>query len=220
MTDLLPPWPLFAAFLAASVALALTPGPGVFYVVTRSVLHGRRSGLVSVAGVALGNFGNALAAALGLAAVFATSALAFDLVRYAGAAYLAWLGVQTLRAARAGAPPSDARALDPKRVFRDGCVVALFNPKTTLFFAAFLPQFVTGDAPVAPRTLALGTIFVVIAAVTDALYAITAARIGPALAGASRVAIAGRLLGGAAFIGLALVAALGGPRSSQGSSLR
>jgi threonine/homoserine/homoserine lactone efflux protein len=84
MTSLFPPWPLFSAFVMASLVLAVTPGPGVFYIVTRSIVQGRRSGLVSVAGVALGNLGNALAASVGLAALFAVSSLAFTIVKYAG----------------------------------------------------------------------------------------------------------------------------------------
>jgi len=97
MTELFPPWPLFSAFLLASLVLAVTPGPGVIYIVTRSLVQGRRSGLVSVAGVALGNLGNACAASVGLAALFAVSSLAFSVVKFAGALYLVYLGVQMLR---------------------------------------------------------------------------------------------------------------------------
>jgi len=104
MTELLPSWPLFSAFLLASLVLAVTPGPGVFYVVTRSLVQGRRSGLVSVAGVALGNLGNALAASLGLAALFAVSAAAFMIVKYAGALYLVYLGVRMLHRAQDETP--------------------------------------------------------------------------------------------------------------------
>src|SRR5437868_8654587 len=97
MLDLLPPFPLLGAFLVASFVLAVTPGPGVFYIVARSVTQGRLSGLASVAGVALGNLGNAVGASLGLAALFAVSSLAFTVVKYLGALYLVWLGVQALR---------------------------------------------------------------------------------------------------------------------------
>ena len=97
MTDLFPPWPLCSAFLLASFVLAVIPGPGVLYIVTRSLVQGRQSGLVSVAGVALGNLGNALAASVGLAALFAVSSLAFSVVKYAGALYLVYLGAQMLR---------------------------------------------------------------------------------------------------------------------------
>ena len=101
--------PLLATFALASLVLAATPGPGVVYIVTRTMSQGRRAGLASLAGVALGNLGNALAAALGLAALLAVSTLAFDLLRYAGAAYLCWLGIKALRASRAGGSARTAR---------------------------------------------------------------------------------------------------------------
>src|SRR5204863_1953414 len=110
--DLLPAWPLLSAFLVASLILAVTPGPGVFYIVTRSLAQGRRSGLASVAGVALGNLGNAIGAAVGLAALFTVSALAFQVVKYVGAAYLFYLGVRILRTPEGGfdtAPPGPAQ---------------------------------------------------------------------------------------------------------------
>ena len=134
---------MWMAFVLASLVLAVTPGPGVLYIVTRTLAQGRAAGLASVAGVALGNLGNALAASLGLAALFALSSLAFAVVKWAGAAYLVWLGVRALRqppaAAAAAAPAFEPPRL--ARIVRDGFVVALLNPKTALFFAAFLPQF-------------------------------------------------------------------------------
>ncbi len=224
---LLPPAPLLAAFVGASLVLAATPGPGVLYIVARSVAQGRASALASVAGVALGNLGNAIGAALGLAALFAVSSAAFTVVKLVGAGYLVWLGVRTLLA-RPAADDAAAPAPAPlRRVFVDGVAVALLNPKTTLFFAAFLPQFVgVTDAP-ALRSVALGGVFVAIAAVTDTLYALAAAAVAPMLgtgprsgapgqsvAGAAlrarRVRDAGRWLGGFTFIGLGLMAAFTG----------
>lgn len=208
MTDFLPAWPLLGAFVAASLVLAVTPGPAVFYIVTRSVAQGRRSGLASVAGVAVGNLGNAVGAALGLAALFAVSSIAFTVVKYVGALYLVYLGVQALRTKPAA---MDAAAtLAPvrlARIVRDGLVVALLNPKTALFFAAFLPQFV--DAPSSPvrQTLALGGTFVLVASVTDSLYAIAAGTVRPWLARARGARRAGRYLTGGAFIGLGVLAA-------------
>src|ERR1700758_3964577 len=124
--------PMFAAFLAASFVLAVTPGPGVLYIVTRSATQGRAAGLASVAGVALGNLGNATAASLGLAAIFAISSVAFTAVKYLGAAYLIYLGVQALRsgASAVGAKASgsaDGSALPAaalRRIFADGFLVA------------------------------------------------------------------------------------------------
>src|SRR5215207_3093374 len=115
MSDLLPPLPLFTAFLVASFLLAVTPGPGVFYVVTRSVAQGRRAGLASVAGVATGNLGNAIGASIGL-----------------GALYLVWLGVQALRAPPERVAVAPLGAGELRRVFADGFLVALLNPKTTI----------------------------------------------------------------------------------------
>ncbi len=215
MTDLFPPWPLFSAFLLASFVLAVTPGPGVFYIVTRSVVQGRRSGLVSVAGVALGNLGNALAASLGLAALFAVSSLAFSVIKYAGALYLVYLGVQMLRSAPAENPSALPAAEPLERVFRDGFIVALFNPKTTIFFAAFLPQFLSADARFMLQSMSLGSLFVAIAAVTDSAYALAAGTIAPALH-AGKIRRIGRYLGGGVFVGLGVFAALAGSRGRIG----
>jgi len=206
----LPDWPLLSAFLIASLILAVTPGPGVIYIVTRSLLQGRRAGLASMAGVALGNLGNALAAAVGLAALFAVSSLAFTVVKYAGALYLIWLGMQMLRKP---APEAMSNTVVPARhVFRDGLIVALFNPKTTIFFAAFLPQFMNPAVAPLPQSIALGALFVAIAAVTDSAYALAAGSIAPALKRASGMKTFGRQLGGSLFIGLGVFTALTGQR--------
>ena len=212
MSELLPTWPLLSAFLVASFILAVTPGPGVFYVVTRSLLQGRRFGFASVAGVALGNLGNAFGASLGLAALFAISSLAFTIVKYAGAFYLVYLGVQALRApARelGAAPPPPARM---SRIFGDGFVVALLNPKTAIFFAAFLPQFVSAGGSPMLQSMALGSIFVAMAAITDTGYAMAAGAVAPLLARTPGVGAFGRYLTGGAFIGLGVLTAISGSR--------
>lgn len=213
MTDLLPPWPLFSAFLVASLVLAVTPGPGVLYIVTRSLVQGRSSGLVSVAAVALGNLANAVAASVGLAALLAVSSLAFTVVKYAGAAYLVYLGVQMLRSSSAEAPAA-IPATPLRRVFRDGFVVALLNPKTAVFFAAFLPQFLSPDGAPVFQGLALGALFVAIAAVTDSAYVLAAGAVAPALrsSGLRRI---GQRLGGGVFIGLGVYTALAGSRAGK-----
>jgi threonine/homoserine/homoserine lactone efflux protein len=214
MPHLLPDWPLLSAFLIASFVLAVTPGPGVFYIVTRSLLQGRRYGFASVAGVALGNLGNAIGASIGLAALFAVSSVAFTIVKYAGAAYLVYLGVQALRRPAPAAAPDIARAaLWP--VFRDGFVVALLNPKTAIFFAAFLPQFMNPAASHALQGIVLGALFVGIAAVTDSVYALAAGAVAPLLANRRGIRSLGRHATGAAFIGLGLFTALSGSRSGR-----
>jgi threonine/homoserine/homoserine lactone efflux protein len=209
MTDLLPPWPLFPAFLLAGFVLAITPGPGVLYIIARSLVHGRRSGLVSVAGVALGNLGNALAASVGLSALFAISSVAFSVIKYAGALYLVYLGVQMLRSPAVENSAAVPAAATLKRVFRDGFVVALLNPKTTVFFAAFLPQFLSPNAPPMFQSMVLGLLFVTIAAVTDSAYALAA---GSAASVVHRI---GRRLGGGVLIGLGVCTALAGSRGAK-----
>ena len=216
MTGILPPWPQLSAFVVASLVLAVTPGPAVLYIVTRSLAQGRRSGLASVSGVALGNFGNAVGAAVGLASLFAVSALAFTVVKYAGAAYLLWLGVQAMRARGTEAAVVAPAAQPVRRVFRDGFLVALLNPKTAIFFAAFLPQFMSvgpGASSLA-QSVALGALFVAVAAVSDSCYALAAGSVGPALARAGRWRGAGRYLTGGVFIGLGLLTALTGSRGT------
>jgi len=207
MHDLLPAWPLLSAFLIASAILAVTPVPAVFYIVTRSVAQGRSSGLASVAGVALGNLGNAIGASLGLAALFAVSSVAFTVVKYAGALYLVYLGVQAMRARRSNGDIPVAAPGPLQRVFRDGFVVALFNPKTALFFTAFLPQFMRADVEPIVQSVLLGSLFVAIAAVTDTAYAVAAGAVAPALGRARGIRALGRYLTGSAFIGLALFTA-------------
>lgn len=210
---MLPDTPLLIAFLGASLVLALTPGPAVVYIVARTVAQGRACGLASVFGVAFGNLGNAVGAALGLAALFAVSSAAFTVVKWAGALYLVWLGVKMWRAtARAPVDAMQDQVREPQplaRVFRDGFVVALLNPKTTLFFAAFLPQFMSPDANPLAQTLALGAVFVAVAGCTDLLYVLAASLVAPRLGRAARHAVWGNRIAGTSFIGLGVLTAMG-----------
>ena len=215
MHALLPAWPLLSAFLIASLILAVTPGPAVFYIVTRSVAQGRHYGLASVAGVALGNLGNAFGASVGLAALFAVSSLAFTVVKYAGALYLVYLGIQALRAPASREDIPVAVAVSPRRVFRDGFVVALLNPKTALFFAAFLPQFMSPGGEPIVQSMLLGSLFVAIAALTDTMYAVAAGTIAPVLGSARGVRAFGRYVAGGAFIGLAAFTVLAGSERTK-----
>ena len=188
-------WPSLTAFLVASVILTLTPGPAVLYIVTRSLAQGRRAGLASVAGVALGNLGNAMGASLGLAALFSISALAFWLVKYAGAAYLVYLGVKAWRRPvklPQGPPPAERR---PARIFRDGLLVALLNPKTALFFSAFLPQFIDPRLPAGPQLAAMCVASVLIAGASDCAWAVAAGMGRAWFMKPSRVKLLGRLSG-------------------------
>ena len=195
-------------FFAAAFVLAAAPGPGVVYIVARTLAQGRRSGLVSVAGVAAGNFGNAVFASIGLAAVFALFSAAYTVVKLAGAAYLVFLGLQLLRR-RNGTGHDGSSIADGKasRVFRQAFVVALLNPKTTLFFAAFLPQFMDPLLPALPQALAYGAAFVLVAIGTDCCYVVAAAALAPWLMRSRLGGVAGRYAGAAALLGLGLLAA-------------
>jgi threonine/homoserine/homoserine lactone efflux protein len=217
MEQLLPPLPLLLAFLGASLALAITPGPGVLYIVARTLAQGRASGLASVAGVGLGNFANALLAAFGVAALLAVSALAFEVLKWAGALYLIWLGIQQWRSAsqaqvlEATSVPVQATRTSTSRTLREGFVVSLLNPKTTLFFAAFLPQFISvnGLGAVA-QSVSLSAVFVAIAACTDSAYVLLAAWVAPRLTRARGAQRWGKRAAGSAFIGLGLLTAFSG----------
>lgn len=215
MTALFPSWPLLTTFILASLVLAVTPGPGVFYIVTRSLIQGRLSGLVSVAGVALGNLGNAFAAAIGLSALFAFSATAFTLVKYAGAVYLAYLGVKMLRYSHREKSTATPSTASYHRIFLGAFIVALFNPKTTMFFAAFLPQFLSPDVPPIVQTIVFGTLFVAIAAITDCIYAVTAGTLAPKIAHSHVSTRIGHCLGGSVFIALGIFTALTGSRAPK-----
>ncbi len=202
-----------AVFVLASVVLAITPGPAVIYLVTRTLGQGRSAGLASIGGIALGNLGNAIIASLGIAVIFAVSARAFTIVKLAGAAYLVLLGVRALRRASAGVGAE--RTGGPRMsAFRDAFLVALLNPKTALFFAAFLPQFVDpGAAPLA-QSIFLGSVFVLIAACTDTLYVLAAGALGSKIAGLGGRHSCGRYITAISFIALGIYVACSGSRSA------
>lgn len=205
--------PLLAAFAVASLVLAATPGPGVLYIVTRTLAQGRRAGLASLAGVALGNLGNAMAASLGLAALLALSTLAFTIVKFAGAAYLVWLGIKALRGSGAAAPSATFDTPQHARILRDGFLVALLNPKTALFFAAFLPQFIDPAGSAVLQSALFGAAFVVIAATTDTAYVLAAGAAAPALGALGCARAYGRYATALVYFGLGAFTALSSPRS-------
>jgi threonine/homoserine/homoserine lactone efflux protein len=168
-----------AVFAAAALALAVVPGPAVLYIVARSVDQGRFAGLVSALGICVGSLVHVTAATIGLSSLLASSATAFTVVKYAGAAYLILLGIHRLLtreevAEVAARPP---RAL--RKIFRDGVIVNVLNPKTALFFLAFLPQFVDPAQGAATlQILVLGLVFTVIALSSDSLWALAAGTAG------------------------------------------
>jgi threonine/homoserine/homoserine lactone efflux protein len=179
------------------------------YIVARILAQGRAAGLVSVLGVALGNMICALAVALGIGVTLGTAPTAFHLLRYVGAAYLIYLGLRQLGASTQGLP-SGGMASSPDAhlgLLREGLVVALSNPKTILFFAAFLPQFMPHDAS-PMKGAALGALFVGIALVTDSLYALGASQIATWTRGQASFGKWAGLISGVLLIALGLLAAL------------
>jgi threonine/homoserine/homoserine lactone efflux protein len=171
----------FLLFAAAAVVVLVIPCPAVLYVVARGVTQGRRAAGISVLGVALGNFMHTLFAAVGLSALIASSATAFTVVKYAGAAYLIFIGVRALMGGGDAEPQVAPRHRSHRRLFVQGFVVDLLNPKTALFFLAFLPQFVDPAGPVAVQMLALGATFSLLGLVTDGAYALAAGTLGERL---------------------------------------
>jgi threonine/homoserine/homoserine lactone efflux protein len=192
----------FGLFLAAAVLLAITPGPGIFYVLARSLKGGRAEGLASSFGTALGGLGHVLAAAVGLSALLASSAAAFLVVKYAGAAYLIYLGIRTLRQHEALPGEHDAPPQSTWRVFGQGILTEALNPKTALFFLAFIPQFVDTQQPLMPQFVLLGSISVLLNTSADIVVALVAGPIGHWLKHSARFRTGQRHATGWALIGL------------------
>src|SRR3954451_315369 len=160
-------------FAAAALALLVVPGPAVIYVITRSASQGRRAGLISVLGLHTGSIVHVAAAATGLSALLLASATAFEAVKLAGAAYLVWLGIVKLFGRSGAERQADAPPSTMRRVYGQGIVVEILNPKTALFFVAFLPQFVDpGRGPIAMQVLVLGLCFVALGLMSDGAYAV------------------------------------------------
>jgi threonine/homoserine/homoserine lactone efflux protein len=202
-------------FAAAVVVFAIIPGPSVLYIVTRSVAQGRLAGVVSASAVATGNLVHVAAASLGLSALLASSAAAFTVVKYLGAAYLIYLGIKTIRGRDDHDAAAAARRPEPlSRLFRNGVVVAVLNPKTALFFLAFLPQFVApGGAPLGLQIAVLGLVLTAITWSSDTTYALVSGTAGNWLRGRDGFRRRQRHVTGGAYIALGMVAAVAHPSS-------
>ena len=201
--------PNLSIFLLAALILLLTPGPAVLYIVARSLDQGRLAGFVSVLSIEVGNFVHVLAATLGLSAILVSSALAFSIVKYLGAVYLIYLGVRRLLSRETTHQLTIFQRQSLRRIFRQGVLVAILNPKTALFFFAFLPQFVdSSKSSLTLQLLTLGCLFVLMAIVTDSLYALLAGTVGQWLKGNRSFLRVERYLVGTVYIGLGVMAAL------------
>jgi threonine/homoserine/homoserine lactone efflux protein len=197
-----------ALFLLAAAALAVVPGPAVAYIVTQSIDQGRRAGAVSALGVATGGLVHVTAATVGLSALIASSAAAFTVVKLVGAAYLIAVGIRRIVAGDDADERSRALRAPLVRVYRQGVIVNVLNPKTALFFLAFLPQFVDADrGAVFPQVALLGTLFVLVAALSDMTYALAADAIAGRLRRTGLGARLRRRVTGAIFVALGITAA-------------
>jgi len=195
----------FALFTGAALALIVVPGPAVLYVVAQAVDQGRRAGLVSAAGIATGGTVHVVAATVGLSSLLVSSAAAFEAVKLAGAAYLVYLGVRRL-VTRVTDEPVERERRPHRTLFRRGVVVNVLNPKTALFFLAFLPQFVDPDRGAAWLQIALfGVTFVLLAWTSDSLYALAAGTAAHRLRGRAFRAVQ-RWVSGSIFVALGAVA--------------
>ena len=202
-------------FSLASLALLVVPGPSVLYIVTRSISQGRMAGLVSVLGVHVGTTFHIAAAALGLSALLMRSIVAFNVVKYAGAAYLIYLGIRRLLDDESLVQDGPVKERSLSRIFRQGIVVNLLNPKTALFFLAFLPQFVDVErGSVALQMLVLGSLFIVLGLISDGAYAHFSSFLGDRLRTSKTFARRERLFSGGVYLGLGVTAALSANRSS------
>lgn len=201
-------------FAPVALGLLVVPGPAVLYIVTRSIDQGRTAGLVSVLGIHVGSIVHVAAAAFGVSALLASSAIAFGVVKYAGAAYLIAIGLRKLLSK----DDADLVEAEPRRslrrIFVQGVVVNVLNPKTALFFLALLPQFVdVGRGAVWLQMVVLGLAFIVLGLISDGTYALAASKAGGWLRSSARFRAVRRYASGGIYVSLGAAAALSGSRS-------
>jgi len=207
----MPDWSALILFITATLVLVFMPGPNTLYIIARSVQQGRVAGIVSGLGVQAGTLFHIAAASFGVSALLLTSALAFNIVKYAGAAYLIYLGIKTLLTKEKLEPTQEVKKAGLSRVFSQGVVVNLLNPKTALFFFAFLPQFVDPRrGAIAAQILVLGLILCLLGFFSDLTYALAAGGLGNWLRGNLKFLRAQRYFAGSVYIGLGAATALTG----------
>ncbi|TME22354.1 MAG: LysE family translocator [Chloroflexi bacterium] len=196
-------------FALATFLLTVSPGPGVLYVTARSLAQGRRAGFASMFGIEFGEVVWIAAAATGVAALLSASVTALDALRFAGAAYLVYLGIQRWRQAGVVTAPLPAPLV---RIFLQGFVTQLLNPKVAVFFIAFLPQFLNTAQPIAPQVMVLGAVYIVIAIAVDATYVLAAAAVSRRFMRSPVAQVRTGRVAAATYVALGLAAAATGVR--------
>ena len=203
-------WSKLSLFVSVATILVFMPGPNTLYIIARSIQQGRLAGFVSSLGVQVGTMVHIVAASLGLSALLVSSAVAFNVVKYAGAAYLIFLGIKTLLT-KEKIGPAKVRKAALGRVFSQGIVVNLLNPKTALFFFAFLPQFIdVARGAIVLQIVPLGSILIFLGTLSDSIYALASGSIGNWLRGNLKFLRAQRYFAGSVYIGLGAATALRG----------
>lgn len=202
----------FWLFFVAALLLSVSPGPGMLYVLARTLHGGRAEGLASSLGTAVGGLVHVVAASLGLSAILMSSAVAYGVLKYAGAAYLVYLGCRMVLGARSTAAPAAAGGPAPRSPFRQGVLTEALNPKTAVFFFSFLPQFVTPTGPVAWQFLLLGGVSVALNSLADVVVVLFSAPLARAFATHPRLRQAQEAGSGCALIGLGAYVAVSGEK--------
>ena len=211
----MPDFATFSLFLSAAIALAITPGPGLLYVLTRSLKGGRQEGIASSCGTAVGGLFHVVAGALGISLLLVASALAFNVVKYLGAGYLVYLGLKTMLGDDSLMAANTAKRVGRQKAFLQGITVEMLNPKTALFFLAFSTQFVIPDGIVFVQFLLLGTVSVALNTAADIVVASLAGPIGQSLYNHPRLQIAQRYITGTGLMALGGYVALTGDHDGQ-----
>jgi threonine/homoserine/homoserine lactone efflux protein len=210
----LPGWSDLLLFISAALVLLFIPGPAVLYIVARSVEQGRRAGLASASGIATGTLAHVLAATLGLSALLLSSAIAYSVVKYAGAVYLLYLGIKKFRERPAVRDEvKQVPALPLRRIYAQGILVQVLNPKTAIFFFAFLPQFVNpARGHVSLQFFVLGMIFILLGLSSDSVWALTAGSAAGWLRQNQAFIRNERYISGTVYLGLGMATAVSGSR--------
>ena len=210
----MPDYSTLVIFVTAAIILLIVPGPAVIYITAQSIDKGTKAGIVSTLGIASGTIVHVIAAALGLSTILMTSAAIYSIIKYAGACYLIYLGIKKFISKDNDSTITAENHSSLRKIFYDGMIVNIFNPKTALFFLSFLPQFVVVDkGSVISQMLFLGSLFVVMGILSDGLYAVTASKFGRFIKRKGYNPAAQNYFTGTVYIALGIYAALSGSKN-------